>query len=777
MNDPRSSRPTRGRDRRRRAAAASALSLALLAPVGVTVGIGQAVAAPGGAAADVPPECPWMDTSLTPDERARLLLEASTLDQKLRWLDEQSANDPTRTEFATSRPRELPPEVPFTPVQFTMPEQVPCTPTIQYTDAPSFITGAGPGVTVFPANISLGASWSRDLSQEKGDAIAHEAWRKQRNVLLGPGIASGRDPRSGRTSEYFGEDAVHSGLMAAAYSVGVGSDDSEPVQAQLKHYVANEQETDRNNSSSNVDGRTLREIYTLPYEIAIDRGDVGSVMCAFNQVNHDWACGSELLLDQILKTEIGFDGWVVTDFGARHYLTDDPPSLRAGLDQELNAWRYWSPMAIKEQIAAGRLSEADVDEAALRIVRAHIASGLFDVPRLSEPDADVSTPESVALARRLAERGSVLLKNDGVLPLGDGARTIAVVGPTAANTPATGDIDASSVCTHTRPSTPCTPVAPLDAITERAAASGAAVTYADGSDLAAAAATAAEADVAVVFGYYQEGEFADIEDLALDGEGDALISAVAAANPNTVVVLQTGGPALMPWVDDVDGVLEIWYAGEQMGPAVASLLWGDVAPSGKLTMTFPRSEADLPTAGDPTQYPGTFSDGSVVRAPGNAEPRQVEFSEGLQVGYRWYDAQGIEPLFPFGHGLTYTTFAYDQLQVTPTMTKDGHKTLRVRFRVTNTGDTTATETAQAYVELPGVAGEPSKRLLGWDQVTLGPGEREKVQIALSGEDLEDLHLLEYWDAASEDWTTPTGTYAVTVGGSYETETEDAFRVR
>jgi beta-glucosidase len=155
----------------------------------------------------------------------------------------------------------------------------------------------------------------------------------------------------------------------------------------------------------------------------------------------------------------------------------------------------------------------------------------------------------------------------------------------------------------------------------------------------------------------------------------------------------------------------------------------------------------------------------------------VEYSEGLQVGYRWYDAQGIEPLFPFGHGLTYTTFAYDQLQVTPTMTRDGDKTLRIRFRVTNTGDTTATETAQAYVELPGVAGEPSKRLLGWDQVTLGPGEREKVQIALSGEDLEDLHLLEYWDTASQDWTTPTGTYTVTVGGSFETETQDAVRMR
>ena len=265
-------------------------------------------------------------------------------------------------------------------------------------------------------------------------------------------------------------------------------------------------------------------------------------MCAFNQVNHDWACGSDQLLDRILKREIGFDGWVVTDFGARHYLTEDPPSLRAGLDQELNAWRYWTPMAIKELIAPGGSRVADVDEAAYRIVRAHIASGLFDVPRIAAPDADVSTPQSEAFARTLAERGAVLLKNAGVLPLSGSGGTIAVVGPTAANTPATGDIDASSVCLHTAPNIPCTAVAPLDSITARAATAGATVTYADGSDLAAAAATAAAADVAVVFGYYREGEFADRPNISLDGDGDALIGAVAAANPNTVVVLQTGGP-------------------------------------------------------------------------------------------------------------------------------------------------------------------------------------------------------------------------------------------
>ncbi|MFC4116726.1 beta-glucosidase, partial [Nonomuraea zeae] len=748
--DPRTG--TRSPAVRRRVASLAAL-LALMAP-GVHV-LGAAPAAGADCAA-----VPWMDRSKSPERRARALLAASSLDQKLRWLDEHSANDPARTTFTTAAPRELPPGE-FVPITFTMPPQVECTPTIQYTDAPSAIAGAGAGVTVFPANVSLSSSWDRALAYDKGVAMGHEAWRKQRNVLLGPGLASGRDPRSGRTSEYLGEDPVLSGLMAGAYSKGVGANPAEPVQSQLKHYVANEQETDRNNSSSNVDGRTLREIYTLPFEIAIDRGDVGSVMCSFNQVNHGWACGDDQLLGRILKREIGFGGWVVTDFGARHYLTDPVPSLKAGLDQELNAWRYWTPMAIKEQIAQGRLSVRDVDEAAYRIVRAHIAAGLFDVPRLSAPDADVSTPQSEALARRLAEQGSVLLKNSGVLPLSPSVKKIAVIGPTAAVTPATGDIDASSVCLHTAPNIPCTAKAPLDAITARAQANGATVTYADGSDPAAAAAAAAAADVAVVFGYYREGEFADRPGISLDGGGDALVAAVAAANPQTVAVLQTGGPVLMPWIDAVKGVLEVWYAGEEMGPAIASLLWGDVAPSGKLTHSFPKSESDLPTAGDPERYPGTFSDGSVVRPPGNTEPRQVTYKEGLEVGYRWYAARGIEPLFPFGHGLTYTTFAYDRLQVSY-----GAKELRVRFRLTNTGSRAGTETAQVYVELPRAANEPSKRLLGWQKVTLAPGESRSVQVTVSADDLADLHLLQYWNAGAGKWATARGGYDVTVGTSF-----------
>jgi beta-glucosidase len=527
-----------------------------------------------------------------------------------------------------------------------------------------------------------------------------------------------------------------------------------------------------------MDQRTLREIYTLPFEIGIDRGNVGNVMCGFNAVNNDWACGSNTLLHQILKTEIGFKGYVVTDFGSTHHLTDAPPSLRAGLDQELNAWREWTPKLIKDQIAAGRLTEADVDEAAFRVVRSHIAAGLFDVAKPTSAQAVVTNADHKAVSREVAERSAVLLKNDGILPLSGHGKKIAVIGPTAAQTAATGDVDASSVCTYgtgTNSSCAESVIAPLDSITQRAAATGSSVAYNNGADLAAAAATAKDADVVVVFGYYKEGEFSDRSNLSLDGNGDALISAVAAANPNTVVVLQTGGPVLMPWLDSVKGVMETWYAGEQMGPAAAALLFGDANPSGKLPMTFPKSMSDLPTAGSPSQYPGVFADGSTTRPAGSLEVRQVSYSEGLKVGYRWYSSQGIEPLFPFGYGLSYTTFDYSQLQTTPTTT-NGKSEIRIRFRITNTGSATGTETAQAYVELPSSTGEPSKRLVGWKQVTLAPGEFRNVEITLSAADLADLHLLEYWNASSQRWTLADGIHGLSVGGSFDTSLTDSITI-
>jgi beta-glucosidase len=716
-----------------------------------------------------PAACPWMNTQLTADQRARVLLDHSTLDQKIRWLDEIAANNPRQTAIPVRDPAN-----PFSTTTVTMPAQVPCTPTIAYADGPGSVN-AGGGTTTFPVPVAVAATWDTALATQKGAAQADEAWRKDRNVLLAPGLQSGRDPRDGRTSEFLSEDALLGGLMAAAGSKGISGKPGEPVESVIKHYVGYEQELDRRGTSSNMDARTLREIYTRPFEIAIDRGDIGGVMCSYNQVNHVQACSNDTTLNQILKTEIGFDGFVMTDFFAKHSLGATPPDLKAGLDQELNAWLFWSPDQLHQALGSGIISESDIDQAAFRVVRSHIAAGLFDTPMPAVAESDVTTPAHLAVAQQVAQEGSVLLKNQDILPLTGNSKSIAVIGPTASNT-VTNGVSAGTVCSYGG-GRGCAPIAPVDSIRDRAAADGATVTFDNGSDPTAAAKAAQNADVAVVFGYYVEGEGSDRTNLHLDGNGDALISAVAAANSNTVVVLQTGGPVVMPWLSSVKGVLETWYAGQQMGPAIASLLFGDSSPSGKLPYTFPVSEADLPTAGSAQQYPGTCSGCTGSPQPGFYPPqtRQVEYTEGLEVGYRWYAAQQIRPLFPFGYGLSYSSFAYSKLQVTPVVT-DGANEVRIRFRLTNTGNRQATETAQAYVNLPAAANEPSKRLVGWQRVTLGPGAWQDVEITLSRADLRDLHLLQYWNADTGQWTTAQGRYEVSVGGSFDSALADDFTV-
>jgi beta-glucosidase len=744
------------------------LFVGLLAIAAVGSGTSTTTAAPAGttASAATLAECPWMDTSKTPDQRANLLLAASTLDQKLRWLDEQAANNPTQTVFGIGGGQTV-----------TMPIQVPCTPVIQYSDGPANVAGAGPGVTVFPAPIALGASWDEDLARSKGAAQADETFRVGRNVLLAPGMSSGRDPRAGRTAEYLGEDPLLSGLMAAAAVKGFGDNPGEPVESVLKHFIANEQELDRTSSSSNVDARALREIYALPFEIAIKEGHPGGVMCSYNDVNNTPACGNPLTLTTILRNEIGFDGWVVTDFGARHSLTAPTPSLAAGLDQELNRWRFWTPDAIKAAITAGTVTEAMVNQAAFYVVRAHIRTGLFDTPKPTTPATVVTTPAHKTISEQIAENGAVLLKNQGILPLTATGKKIAVIGPTASTTP-TNSVSAATVCGYTGPSSvPCTPEAPLDSITAWATANGGTVVYNNGADPASAAATAATADVAVVFGYYTEGEGSDRTTLNLDGNGDALIDAVATANPNTVAVLQTGGPVVMPWLNKVKAVLEVWYAGERMGSAITNLLSGAVNPSGKLPISFPASLADVPTAGSQAQYPGIFASTGTTTPPNprNGEIRQVNYTEGLAVGYRWYESHGIAPLFPFGYGLSYTTFSYTKALALPLLiNRHSGADVHVRFLVRNTGRRRGTDVSQVYLQLPASAGEPSKRLVGFSRVTLDPGATKLVDVIIDTNG--PAHPFAYWDPGTNSWTTPPGLYKLYVGSSSANPTPDAVVV-
>ncbi|MCV2394203.1 glycoside hydrolase family 3 C-terminal domain-containing protein [Actinotalea sp. M2MS4P-6] len=726
-------------------------SLRRAALVGAAIGlVAPGIVVAGSATADEPLDCStvaWMDTSKTPAERAAALLEVSSQYQTYRWLVEQPATQPTTTSFRG--------------VEY--PVQVECTPEITYTDGPDGVRTSG--TTAWPAPLAIAATWDTDLAYDKGDAMGEESFLKGRNMILAPGVASGRTPLSGRTPEYLGEDSLLSGLMAAAGVNGIQADGT--VLGELKHYVANEQETARTTSSSNIDERTLREVYELPFEIALQRSDPGSIMCSYNQINGTYACENAETLGA-LKDDLGLDaGFVVSDFGAVHTTA---ASLNAGMDQELNRPRYFTPALLDEALAAGEITQERIDEAAMRVISAYIAGGLFDNPKPVATTDSVSTEAHKALAYQAGLESSVLLKNDGILPLDtSGVGSIALIGPTASST-VTDGISASSVCSMSGfrgGSLTCEDLVSAEtAMTARAAQDGISVAWNDGADLTAAADAAAAADVAVVFGYQRMGEFSDIPDLHLQGGGDALVEAVAAANPNTVVVLQTGSAVEMPWIDGVDAVLENWYGGEVQGPVIASLLFGDESPSGKLPMTFPVSLADTPTAGSVEQFPGVADASGIL---------QVDYSEGLEVGYHWYEAQGIEPLFPFGYGLTYSTFRYSHLQVTPTST-DGDHAVRISFRLTNTGDVTATEVAQAYVELPAAADEPSKRLVGWERVTLRPHQHKNVTITLTRDDLRDLHLLQYYDTEDGAWTTANGVYTVTVGGSIDTTLTDTFRI-
>ncbi len=723
--------------------------LAALVTGAVILSSGVLAATAMPAAAEDCSTVPWMDTSKSSEERADALLDASTQHQKYRWLVEQPANDPQRTTWNGG---------------VVYPVQVACTPVVIYANGPDGVYTRA-GTTAWPGPIAVASTWNLELGEEKAVAHGSESFDSRSAVVLGPGIASGRTPLSGRGSEYFGEDPLLSGLMAAANVRGLehGNPDK-PVVANLKHYVANEQEIDRQTSSSNVEERAFRQVYDLPYEIAVKESDPGSVMCSYNQVNGVYACENPILTTS-LDQQMGFDGYVMSDFGSVH---STAASLDAGLDQELNRPIWYTPVRLDAALAAGEITQDQIDQSAFDVVHTYIEKGLFDHPVPTTAITGVSTPEHKALARELAEQSTVLLKNDGALPLADDAPTVAVIGQTASST-ATNGVSAKTGCAWYLVFARSTAlncdaiVDPLTSITERVAEAGGSVLYANGADPAQAAAVAAQADVAIVFGHYTMGETTDLADLHLDANGDALIEAVAAASDRTVAVLNAGSAVEMPWIDDVEAVLHAWHSGEQFGPALAGLLWGDVNPSAKLPMTFPVSIADTPT-NTPEQYPGVFSDGSTTRPAGSTEIRQVEYSEGLQVGYKWYDEQGIEPLFEFGHGLSYTSFEYSDLKVAVDRDRTAERaTATVSFTVTNTGDRDGTEIPQVYLTLPDVAEEPGKRLVGFDRIELAAGESTRVELVVDS--AASNQPFSIWDVDADSWVAPKGRYEIAVGSS------------
>jgi beta-glucosidase len=677
--------------------------------------VALSIATPARAA----PKCPWMGPALLPATRVQLLLKAMRPTDKLALLSGVDVNAPQWAPLAGGA-------VGYVPANPRL-----CIPALVLNDGGAGVGDFQTGTTAFPAPIAQAATWDPLRARALGQALGLEAWLKGIDVLLGPDVNIARIPQNGRNFEAFGEDPFLSGQIAAAEVQGIQRN---PVIATVKHFAVNSQETNRWYVSSNLDDRTLHEIYLPPFEAAIRQGQAGSVMCAYGSINGHYSCEDGATLKTVLRKQLGFDGFVMSDW---HAVQSTATAVNGGVDLEMPTG------ALAQAVAESQVAPATLDRMARGLLQSMFRLGLFDHPPALHYDvrnADVSTTADQRVARATELEGAVLLKNNGpILPLhvrsGD---RLAVIGAPA------GALDlapylsggGSSYVAGTEA------VSPLQGLTTRAGASGASVVYADGSDPAAVAAAASGAAAAVVFVYDKETEGQDRTTLALPDGQDALIAQVVQSNPNTIVVLMTGGPVLMPWLGSVPAVLEAWYPGQQAGTAIAGLLFGDVNPSGKLPQTFPTSDTAVP-ASTQAQWPGA------------TDAQYASFSEGLNVGYRWYDSTHTTPLFPFGFGLSYTSFSYDTLRLL--RRPDGGVDLS--FTLTNTGSRPGVEVAQVYVDDPRVAGEPPKQLFGFRRVFLQPGASTRVRITLG------WRAFAQWDIRKQDWVVTPGLYRVLVGDS------------
>jgi beta-glucosidase len=602
--------------------------------------------------------------------------------------------------------------------------------------------------TQMPAPIALAATFDPSLAHAYGAVVGDEAARTGNQVIFGPDINIMRDPRGGRTFEAYGEDPYLAGRMAVGWIRGL---QGQHVIADVKHFMANNEENGRQASNSIVGEQAMHEIYMPAFEAAVKQGHAGSVMAAYNKVNGTWMTENDPLLNGVLKKDWGFDGWVLTDYGAQHSTV---AAANAGTDMELPYHQFYDQRLLSSAVASGQVSQATIDDHVLRIVRTMVRFGLLDHPEWWKP-RPIDYAAHAAVARHIAAHSIVLLRNRGaLLPLGRHVRSIAVIGADATSNRSGGG--SSKIATDRS-------VSPLDAIRARAG-KHVKVLYDDGSDPQRAAQVAANADVALVFAYDVEGENADRKCVALecsssDPDQDGLIDAVAAANKRTVVVLTTGAPVLTPWAAKLAGIVEAWYPGEDGGEALAAVLFGDVDPGGRLPVTFPQRQEDLP-AHTADQWPGRGDLGDAEQLPDNLPPpanvlpdKQIFYSEGPLVGYRWYDAQRLRPAFPFGFGLSYTRFRYSR----PVIEND-----RVAVEVTNVGRRKGSDVAQLYVAIPspgpGVV-EPPRQLKGFARVSLRPRQTKRVDFRL------DARSFAYWDSASHRWIARRGCYQARIGRS------------
>jgi len=711
---------------------------------------------PGHAHGQMPPKPtgPWLDASLSPDTRADLALKELTLDEKITLIHGAG--------FAGMTP--LSPNRVYSNggVGFTMGVPRLGIPGIDMSDAAYGVRSSGENgrySTALPANVGAAASWDVDAAYEYGKLIGTELRAQGFNMSLGGGTNLTREPRNGRTFEYLGEDPVLAGTLVGKLIQGT---QSQHIIGDIKHYAFNDQESGRNSVNIHIDERAGRESDLLAFEIGVATGHPAAVMCGYNRVNGDFDCENKYLLTDVVKKDWKFPGFVLSDWGGTH---STEKASAAGLDnEEPGEFFYGEPF--KAAVEAGKIPMAELDDHVRRILRSMFAVGAVDYPR----ERYVVNPfAGLEVARKIEEGSIVLLKNDkAVLPLDPAkVRSIAVIGAhsdvgmisgggSAQVDPPGGNAilpPGKGLTTHWQEQI-WFPTSPLKAIQARAPE--ASVKFDPGTDPAAAAAAAKGADVAVVFAYVWESEGMDLPNLSLTENQDAVVAAVAAANPKTIVVLETGSPVTMPWVDAPAAILEAWYAGSDGANALGNVLFGTVNPSGKLPNTFPKSVDDLPhpTIVKPPPSSERFSGPvSPTQRAAGLPPFEATYDEGVKVGYKWYDAENKPVLFPFGFGLSYTTYEYSGLTVTP------GQSVEVSFSLANTGGRNGAEIAEVYAALPPSAGEPPKRLVGFTKVKLDTGEKRTVTVEV------DPKYLSIFDVKKNDWKLIPGDYTFMVGGS------------
>jgi beta-glucosidase len=697
------------------------------------------------------PDRAWLDSKLSPEARAKAALAAMTLDEKLRLVFGYS--DQAFTELAKVPDDIVSPQLKSYVVAHQVKGSagfVPGVPRLGIPDQTQ--TDASMGVrnslipsTALPSSLATAASFDPEVPRAGGAMIGSEARATGHNTMLSGGVNLAREPRGGRNFEYTGEDPLLAGTMAGSLIAGIQSND---IVSTVKHYAVNDAETQRTSLDVTISPEAMRQSDLLAFEIAIEKGNPGSVMCSYNLINGRWGCENDYLLNTVLKHDWGFKGFVMSDWGAVHSTAD---AANDGLDQFTGFCcatdkGWFSPPAMKAALASGAIPQRRLDDMVERILWALFDKGAVDHPVKAAP---IDYAAHALVSQKAAEESLTLLKNDGgLLPL-RAVKSIAVIGGNADRgvlagggssdvTPVGGAI---VIDEHTYLPSP-----PLEALKRELPKAG--IAFDAGTDPAAAAALAAKSDVAIVFVAQPDSEGYDGK-LVLEKGQDALVSAVAEANPKTIVVVESGGAVLMPWLAKVPAVLEGYYPGIRGGPAIARILTGKVNPSGHLPISFPASldqlaHPELPGLGMP-----------------NESPVHITYDEGAAIGYKWYEVKGYRPLFAFGHGLSYTDFDLAGLQAQA----DG-RALRVTFSIRNSGKRAGKGVGQVYVapvDWREAGWEAPKRLGAFAKAELKPGQSKSVEVSV------DPRLLATYEAAGNNWHIKGGDYRVMLGQASDAE--------